>query len=69
MNSLVSGLIGYALKEVVVPLVKETFDDNKTEEKQVPEKEEKMHFLKVTDLIKMVHQILLISWCKPILNI
>ena len=29
MNLLVSGLIGYALKEVVVPLVSDHFDDKK----------------------------------------
>ncbi|WP_305837693.1 flagellar hook protein [Photobacterium leiognathi] len=58
MNLLVSGLIGYALKEVVVPLVKETFDDNKTEEKQVPEKEVKNAIFESNDLIKMVSNII-----------
>ncbi|MGD6738829.1 hypothetical protein [Photobacterium leiognathi] len=57
MNLLVSGLIGYALKEVVVPLVKETFDDNKTEEKQVPEKEVENALFESNDLIKMVSNI------------
>ncbi|WP_237459161.1 hypothetical protein, partial [Photobacterium lucens] len=58
MNLLVSGLIGYALKEVVVPLVKETFDDNKTEEKQVPEKEVENALFESNDLIKMVSNII-----------
>ncbi|WP_318509152.1 flagellar hook protein [Photobacterium leiognathi] len=58
MNLLVSGLIGYALKEVVVPLVKETFDDNKTEEKQVPEKEVENALFESDDLIKMVSNII-----------
>ncbi|MCG3885716.1 flagellar hook protein [Photobacterium leiognathi] len=58
MNLLVSGLIGYALKEVVVPLVKETFDDNKTEEKQVPEKEVENAIFESNDLIKMVSNII-----------
>ncbi|WP_318514608.1 flagellar hook protein [Photobacterium leiognathi] len=57
MNLLVSGLIGYALKEVVVPLVKETFDDNKTEEKQVPEKEVENALFESNNLIKMVSNI------------
>ncbi|WP_419208728.1 flagellar hook protein [Photobacterium leiognathi subsp. mandapamensis] len=58
MNLLVSGLIGYALKEVVVPLVKETFDDNKTEEKQVTEKEVENALFESNDLIKMVSNII-----------
>lgn len=58
MNLLVSGLIGYALKEVVVPLVKETLDDNKTEEKQVPEKEVENALFESNDLIKMVSNII-----------
>ncbi|WP_318471769.1 flagellar hook protein [Photobacterium leiognathi] len=58
MNLLVSGLIGYALKEVVVPLVKETFDDNKTEEKKVPEKEVENALFESNDLIKMVSNII-----------
>ncbi|PSV03661.1 flagellar hook protein [Photobacterium leiognathi subsp. mandapamensis] len=58
MNLLVSGLIGYALKEVVVPLVKETFDDNKTEEKQVHEKEVENALFESNDLIKMVSNII-----------
>ncbi|WP_434137235.1 flagellar hook protein [Photobacterium leiognathi] len=58
MNLLVSGLIGYALKEVVVPLVKETFDDNKTEEKQVPEKEVENALFESNNLIKMVSNII-----------
>ncbi|WP_419237309.1 flagellar hook protein [Photobacterium leiognathi subsp. mandapamensis] len=58
MNLLVSGLIGYALKEVVVPLVKETFDDNKTEEKQVPEKKVENALFESNDLIKMVSNII-----------
>ncbi|WP_305417276.1 flagellar hook protein [Photobacterium leiognathi] len=58
MNLLVSGLIGYALKEVVVPLVKETFDNNKTEEKQVPEKEVENALFESNDLIKMVSNII-----------
>ncbi|WP_318443524.1 flagellar hook protein [Photobacterium leiognathi] len=58
MNLLVSGLIGYALKEVVVPLVKETFDDNKTEEKQVPEKEVENALFESNDLIKMVSNLI-----------
>ncbi|WP_305403313.1 flagellar hook protein [Photobacterium leiognathi] len=58
MNLLVSGLIGYALKEVVVPLVKETFDDNKTKEKQVPEKEVENALFESNDLIKMVSNII-----------
>ncbi|WP_318491050.1 flagellar hook protein [Photobacterium leiognathi] len=58
MNLLVSGLIGYALKEVVVPLVKETFDDNKEEEKQVPEKEVENALFESNDLIKMVSNII-----------
>ncbi|WP_318434242.1 flagellar hook protein [Photobacterium leiognathi] len=58
MNLLVSGLIGYALKEVVVPLVKETFDDNKKEEKQVPEKEVENALFESNDLIKMVSNII-----------
>ncbi|WP_061012968.1 hypothetical protein [Photobacterium leiognathi] len=58
MNLLVSGLIGYALKEVVVPLVKETFDDSKTEEKQVPEKEVENALFESNDLIKMVSNII-----------
>ncbi|PSW65833.1 flagellar hook protein [Photobacterium leiognathi subsp. mandapamensis] len=58
MNLLASGLIGYALKEVVVPLVKETFDDNKTEEKQVPEKEVENALFESNDLIKMVSNII-----------
>ncbi|WP_318492563.1 flagellar hook protein [Photobacterium leiognathi] len=58
MNLLVSGLIGYALKEVVVPLVKETFDDNKAEEKQVPEKEVENALFESNDLIKMVSNII-----------
>ncbi|WP_305420941.1 flagellar hook protein [Photobacterium leiognathi] len=58
MNLLVSGLIGYALKEVVVPLIKETFDDNKIEEKQVPEKEVENALFESNDLIKMVSNII-----------
>ncbi|WP_318469674.1 flagellar hook protein [Photobacterium leiognathi] len=58
MNLLVSGLIGYALKEVVVPLVKETFDDSKAEEKQVPEKEVENALFESNDLIKMVSNII-----------
>ncbi|WP_434144749.1 flagellar hook protein [Photobacterium leiognathi] len=58
MNLLVSGLIGYALKEVVVPLVKETFDDNKAEEKQVPEKEVENALFESNNLIKMVSNII-----------
>ncbi|EAS63983.1 flagellar hook protein [Photobacterium angustum] len=58
MNLLVSGLIGYALKEVVVPLVSDHFDDKKTEEKQVPEKEVENALFESNDLIKMVSNII-----------
>ncbi|PSV28747.1 MULTISPECIES: flagellar hook protein [unclassified Photobacterium] len=58
MNLLVSGLIGYALKEVVVPLVNDHFDDKKTEEKQVPEKEVENALFESNDLIKMVSNII-----------
>ena len=39
MNLLVTGLIGYALKEIVVPLISDTADELQEKEKQVPESE------------------------------
>lgn len=58
MNLLVSGLIGYALKEVVVPLVNEHIEDKKSEEKQIPEKEIENALFASNDLIKMVSNII-----------
>ncbi|OBU14771.1 flagellar hook protein [Photobacterium aquimaris] len=53
MNVLLSGLIGYAIKEVVVPLITDSNDDQQ-QSKQVSDKEVEGALFESNDLIKMV---------------
>ena len=53
MNILLSGLIGYAIKEVIVPL-----SDDKQETKQVSDKEVEGALFESHDLIKMVSSLI-----------
>ena len=53
MNVLLSGLIGYAIKEVVVPLITDSNDDQQ-QSKQVSDKEIEGALFESNDLIKMV---------------
>ncbi|MEC6813929.1 flagellar hook protein [Photobacterium toruni] len=57
MNILLSGLIGYAIKEVVVPLITDSFDDEQPP-KQVSDKEVEGALFESNDLIKMVSSLI-----------
>lgn len=57
MNILLSGLIGYAIKEVIVPLITDSSDD-KQETKQVSDKEVEGALFESHDLIKMVSSLI-----------
>lgn len=57
MNVLLSGLIGYAIKEVVVPLITDSNDDQQ-QSKQVSDKEVEGALFESNDLIKMVSSLI-----------
>ncbi|MCP4956095.1 MAG: flagellar hook protein [Photobacterium aquimaris] len=57
MNILLSGLIGYAIKEVVVPLITDSNDDQQ-KSKQVSDKEVEGALFESNDLIKMVSSLI-----------
>ncbi|OBU24311.1 hypothetical protein [Photobacterium aquimaris] len=57
MNILLSGLIGYAIKEVVVPLITDSNDDQQ-QSKQVSDKEVEGALFESNDLIKMVSSLI-----------
>ncbi|KJG23547.1 flagellar hook protein [Photobacterium iliopiscarium] len=57
MNVLLSGLIGYAIKEIVVPLITDS-DDDKQDKKQVSDKEVDGALFESNDLIKMVSSLI-----------
>lgn len=57
MNILLSGLIGYAIREVVVPLITDSVDD-KQDKKPVSDKEVEGALFESNDLIKMVSSLI-----------
>ncbi|PSV01505.1 flagellar hook protein [Photobacterium kishitanii] len=57
MNILLSGLIGYAIKEVVVPFITDSVDD-KQQPQQVSDKEVEGALFESNDLIKMVSSLI-----------
>ncbi|MDC4168785.1 flagellar hook protein [Photobacterium damselae] len=57
MNLLMTGLIGYALKEVVVPLITGESDESDNSNQQVSDKEVDNALFESNDLVKLVSNI------------